>query len=47
MSYMEGRYEWHGMPPGINDAKGAPPKAEQGKVALDELRAEAVRLRAE
>ena len=38
VSFMERRFEWHGIPPGINDVSGAPPKAEQGKVALEELR---------
>ncbi|MES3005331.1 MAG: transketolase [Patescibacteria group bacterium] len=37
VSYMERRFEWHGTPPGISDVVGAPAKAEQGKVALDEL----------
>lgn len=37
VSYMERRFEWHGAPPGISDILGAPPKAEQGKVALEEL----------
>jgi transketolase len=38
VDYMEGRYEWHGNPPGVVDIKGAPPKNEQVKVALRELR---------
>ncbi len=38
VSYMEGRYEWHGTPPGISDVSGAPEKAEQVKVALSDLR---------
>lgn len=37
VSYMENRYEWHGTPPGISDVSGAPAKADQVKVALDEL----------
>ncbi len=37
VSYMEGRYEWHGTPPGISDMAGAPPKAQQVAVALKEL----------
>lgn len=37
VSYMERRFEWHGTPPGISDVAGAPPKAEQGKIALEEL----------
>lgn len=38
VDYMEQRYEWHGTPPGVSDIAGAPPKKEQGKIALDELR---------
>lgn len=37
VSFMERRYEWHGTPPGNLDITGAPPKAEQGKAALEEL----------
>lgn len=37
VSYMEGRYEWHGTPPGISDIEGAPPKAEQVAMALKDL----------
>ncbi|MGI8825687.1 MAG: transketolase [Chloroflexota bacterium] len=39
VSYMENNYLWHGNPPGLADIAGAPPKSEQSKVALDELRA--------
>jgi len=38
VSYMEGRYEWHGTPPGISNVEGAPDKAKQGEVALEDLR---------
>ncbi len=38
VSYMEGDYRWHGNPPGVVDIDGAPPKAQQAKVALEELR---------
>jgi transketolase len=38
VSYMERRFEWHGIPPGISDVVGAPAKADQVKVALSELR---------
>ena len=38
VDYMEGRYEWHGAPPGISDIAGAPPKDQQAAVALRELR---------
>jgi transketolase len=37
VDFMEKRYEWHGTPPGTTDVEGAPPKAEQEKVALEEL----------
>jgi transketolase len=38
VSYMERDYKWHGDPPGIKDMPGEPPKEEQGKIALDEIR---------
>ena len=38
VSYMESNYLWHGIPPGVSDVPGAPPKAEQVQVALRELR---------
>lgn len=38
VDFMENRFEWHGAPPGISDIDGAPPKAEQARVALEELR---------
>lgn len=38
VDYMEFRYEWHGSPPGTIEPKGAPPKAEQAKAALKQLR---------
>lgn len=38
VDFMEGDYKWHGTPPGASDMAGAPPKAEQGKIALAELR---------
>ncbi len=38
VDFMENNYLWHGAPPGISDIPGAPSKAEQGRVALDELR---------
>ncbi len=37
VSYMEGRYEWHGIPPGIQNVKGAPEKEKQLEVALQNL----------
>lgn len=38
VDYMEGKFEWHGNPPGIADVAGAPPKNEQANEALKELR---------
>lgn len=35
--YMEGRYEWHGTPPGISNIEGAPEKDMQVEVALVDL----------
>ena len=35
---MEGNYRWHGIPAGLQNVPGAPPKEEQEKVALKELR---------
>lgn len=37
--YMENNYRWHGNPPDLTNIPGAPPKGEQAKVALSELRA--------
>jgi transketolase len=45
VSYMENNYKWHGMPPGLKDVEGAPPKDEQVKVALEELKAEEEKIR--
>jgi transketolase len=36
--YMEHRYEWHGMPPGISDVSGAPAKDMQVEEALKALK---------
>lgn len=37
VDFMEGDYKWHGNPPGV-DIKGEPPKGDQAKIALNELR---------
>ena len=37
VGFMEGNYRWHGIPVGIQDVQGAPPKEEQAKAALREL----------
>lgn len=38
VDFMENNFIWHGIPPGVQDVKGAPPKADQAKKALAELR---------
>ena len=38
VSFMENDYRWHGIPPDSQDINGAPPKGEQAKKALEELR---------
>lgn len=38
VGFMERDYRWHGIPPGAQNVPGAPPKGEQGKIALAELR---------
>jgi transketolase len=38
VDFMENDYRWHGVPPDLQDVSGAPPKGQQAKKALDELR---------
>ena len=38
VDFMEYDYHWHGIPVGIADVAGSPPKNEQAVVALKELR---------
>lgn len=38
VDFMENRFEWHGSPPDIADVDGAPPKGQQAKEALHQLR---------
>lgn len=38
VDFMEKDFRWHGNPPDIAEVEGAPPKGQQGKKALDELR---------
>lgn len=38
VDFMEYDYHWHGMPVGVQDVSGAPPKNQQAKIALAELR---------
>lgn len=47
VDYMENDYHWHGNPPGLVDVAGAPPKAQQAKIALHELRTLSGRIRGE
>lgn len=47
VDYMEYDYHWHGMPPGLSDVPGAPPKKDQARVALHELRTLGGRIRSE
>jgi len=47
VDYMEYDYHWHGNPPGTLDTPGSPPKAEQAKIALHELRTLGGRIRGE
>jgi transketolase len=47
VDYMEHDFHWHGMPPGISDVPGAPPKADQVKIALHELRTLGGRIKGE
>jgi transketolase len=47
VSYMEHNYVWHGIPPGISNVPGAPPKEKQAEVALQELRELGRRIKSE
>ncbi len=38
VDFMENNYLWHGSPPDAGNVPGAPPKGEQAKKALEELR---------
>lgn len=38
VDFMEYDFRWHGMPPGLNDVPGDPPKENQAEVALKDLR---------
>ena len=37
VDYMEGRYEWHGIPPGIQNVEGAPEKDKQFDMAIKDI----------
>jgi transketolase len=47
VSYMEGDYKWHGAPPGVTDMPGEPPKDEQARIALQDLRTLGGKIRSE
>lgn len=47
VDFMEGKFEWHGIPPDAQDVKGAPPKGQQAKEALHELRTLGGKIRSE
>lgn len=38
VSFMENNFLWHGIPPGTSNVPGSPPKEEQARAALHELR---------
>lgn len=38
VSFMENNYKWHGITPDGQEVEGAPPKGEQAKKALEELK---------
>ncbi len=47
VSYMENDFHWHGSPPGLIEPAGSPPKAEQVRAALRELRTLGGKIRSE
>jgi len=47
VDFMEYDFHWHGTPPGAQDIAGAPAKAQQAKVALNELRTLGGKIRSE
>ena len=47
VSFAERDFRWHGDPLGKKDVAGDPPKAEQVKIALDELRTLGGKIRSE
>ena len=47
VDYMEYDYHWHGNPPGTQDVPGSPPKADQARIALHELRTLGGQIRSE
>jgi transketolase len=47
VDYMEYDYHWHGNPPGTLELPGNPPKQDQARIALHELRTLGGRIRSE
>lgn len=47
VEFMENDFKWHGTPPGISDMPGEPPKKDQVKIALKELRTLQGKIRSE
>ncbi len=47
VDYMENDFKWHGSPPGVSDMPGEPPKAEQVRLALKQLRTLGGKIRSE
>ncbi len=47
VEFMEYDYHWHGAPPGTQDVPGDPPKAQQAREALHELRTLGGKIRSE
>ena len=47
VDFMENDFKWHGTPPGISDMPGEPPKKEQVKLALAQLRTLQGRIKSE
>jgi hypothetical protein len=44
---MEYDYHWHGNPPGTQNVPGDPPKEDQARIALHELRTLGGQIRSE
>lgn len=47
VDFMEKDFRWHGIPPDSGDVPGAPPKGQQAKIALAELRTLQGKIRSE
>lgn len=47
VDFMEGKFEWHGSPPGSIQPSGSPAKQNQAKIALKELRTLMGKIRSE